>query len=174
MIPGSKLKSFTREAAAIVARDKDVAQFEIYCASGDNRIARLNYTSDIPCRGVEELKSHSADGFDAHAPGRRFDAVLVDIDHSPTKLLHPRHGALYTPTGLKSLADHLHPGGVFALWSNDPPDQEFQGMLADAFATATAHVVPFDNAYGDPDARNTVYVAVKPDLPIREAIAGAI
>ncbi|HXN86277.1 MAG TPA: metallopeptidase TldD-related protein [Candidatus Binataceae bacterium] len=63
MIRASELKSFTREAAAIVARDKAVAAFEIYCASGDNRIARLNYTSDIPCRGVEELKSHRADGF---------------------------------------------------------------------------------------------------------------
>ena len=29
------------------------------------------------------------------APGRRFDAVLVDIDHSPRNLLHPRHAALY-------------------------------------------------------------------------------
>jgi len=71
MIPASELKSFTREAAAIVARDKDVAQFEIYCASGDNRIARLNYTSDIPCRGVEELKSHSADGFQIRIVTRR-------------------------------------------------------------------------------------------------------
>src|SRR5579864_7133805 len=63
MMRATELKSFAREAAAIVARDKDVAQFEVYCASGDNRIARLNYTSDIPCRGVEELKSHTADGF---------------------------------------------------------------------------------------------------------------
>lgn len=49
MIRASDLKSFTREAAAIVARDKEVSAFEIYCASTDNRIARLNYTSDIPC-----------------------------------------------------------------------------------------------------------------------------
>jgi len=56
MIPASELKSFTREAAAIVARDKDVAQFEIYCASGDNRIARLklHVRHSVPrCRGVE-------------------------------------------------------------------------------------------------------------------------
>src|SRR5277367_1047903 len=71
MIKASELKSFAREAAAIVARDKNVAQFEIYCASGDNRIARLNYTSDIPCRGVEELKSHAADGFQIRIVNRR-------------------------------------------------------------------------------------------------------
>src|ERR1700737_791076 len=66
--------------------------------------------------------SPSAGGFDVPTPGRRFDAVLVDIDHSPRNLLHPRHAALYEPEGLARLAEHLHPGGVFALWSNDPPD----------------------------------------------------
>ena len=71
MIAASALKSFAHEAAAIVARDKDVAQFEIYCASADNRIARLNYTSDIACRGVEELKSHGADGFQIRIAMRR-------------------------------------------------------------------------------------------------------
>ena len=60
-----------------------------------------------------------------NAPGRRFDAVLVDIDHSPENLLHPRHAALYPPEGLARLAAHLNPGGVFALWSNDPPDDAF-------------------------------------------------
>ena len=50
-------------------------------------------------------------------------------------LLHPRHAALYEPEGLARLADHLHPGGVFALWSNDPPDRAFERVLAGAFAT---------------------------------------
>jgi len=105
--------------------------------------------------------SDSPDGFDRAAPGRRFDAVLVDIDHSPTNLLHPRHAALYRPEGLKRLAAHLHPGGVFALWSNDPPDQAFERALAGAFATTSAHVVTFDNLRGDHDASNTVYVGIK-------------
>src|SRR5579863_3241520 len=71
MIRASELKSFAREAAATVARDREIAQFEIYCASGDNRIARLNYTSDIPCRGVEELKSHFAEGFQIRIVAKR-------------------------------------------------------------------------------------------------------
>src|SRR3981081_4833542 len=82
-------------------------------------------TNDPRCRFVNGdffAMSNSADGFDSHTPGRRFDAVLVDIDHSPRNLLHPRHAALYEPEGLKRLAAHLHPGGVFPLWSNDPPD----------------------------------------------------
>ena len=116
--------------------------------------------------------SHSADGFDPDGPGRRFDAVLVDIDHSPTNLLHPSHAALYQPEGLARLASHLHPGGVFALWSNDPPDDSFERVLAAAFATSATHVVTFDNSQGDHVASNTVYVGVKADLPIVTAMAG--
>jgi spermidine synthase len=125
-------------------------------------------TDDPRCRFVNGdffAMSHSADGFDPDAPGRRFDAVLVDIDHSPRNLLHPRHAALYAPEGLARLAKHLRPGGVFALWSNDPPDDAFSAILAGAFATSAAHVVTFDSLLGDGDASNTVYVGVKADLP---------
>jgi spermidine synthase len=121
-------------------------------------------TGDPRCRFVNGdffAMSHSADGFDSLAPRRRFDAILVDIDHSPRNLLHPRHAALYEPAGLARLAEHLNPGGVFALWSNDPPEDAFNGALAGAFATSSAHIVTFDNAQGDPGASNTVYVAVK-------------
>jgi spermidine synthase len=117
--------------------------------------------------------SNFADGFDSHTPGRRFDAVLVDIDHSPRNLLHPRHAALYEPEGLKRLAAHLHPGGVFALWSNDPPDDAFGCVLASAFATTAAHVVTFDNLRGDHVASNTVYIGVKDDLIIQKAAVEA-
>ena len=132
-------------------------------------------TGDPRCRFVNGdffAMSHSADGFDSRTPGRRFDAVLVDIDHSPKNLLHPRHDALYQPEGLARLAAHLHPGGVFALWSNDPPDDAFSSVLAGAFATSAAHVVTFDNAFGNHDASNTVYLGLKAELPIPKATAG--
>ena len=133
-------------------------------------------TDDPRCRLVHGdffAMSHSADGFDPDTPGRRFDAVLVDIDHSPRNWLHPRHAALYQPEGLARLAAHLHPGGVFALWSNDPPDDAFERTMAGAFATSAAHVVTFDNWQGDHEASNTVYVGVKAELPIRRAIIAA-
>jgi spermidine synthase len=129
-------------------------------------------TDDRRCRlarGDFFAMSHSAAGFDSDQPGRRFDAVLVDIDHSPRNLLHPRHAALYQPEGLARLASHLQPGGVFALWSNDPPDAAFEHVLASVFATSATHVVTFDNLRGDHDASNTVYVGVKADLPVPKA-----
>ncbi len=67
----AELKSFTREAARILAREKDVASYEIYCATAEHRIARLAYTSDIPSRGLEEFKSLHADGFQLRITMRR-------------------------------------------------------------------------------------------------------
>jgi len=100
-----------------------------------------------------------ATGFDPDAPGRRFHAVLVDIDHTPRQVLHPSHAAFYRPEGLRRLADHLHPGGVFALWSNDPPDDDVNAALAEVFATSQAHVVSFPNPLQGGESANTVYVA---------------
>jgi hypothetical protein len=119
--------------------------------------------ADDRCRLVSgdffALALTKGQGFDHDAPGRRFHAVLLDVDHSPRDLLHARHAAFYQPAGLASLANYLHPGGAFALWSNDPPDEEFLRALASTFATAQAHVVKFHNPLQNREASNTVYVA---------------
>ena len=70
MLPRAELKSFVRSAAKELARDPDFAEFEIYAASSEHRIARLAYTSDIPSRGVEEIKSLGADGFQVRIVSR--------------------------------------------------------------------------------------------------------
>jgi spermidine synthase len=98
-------------------------------------------------------------GFDSSAPGRRFDAILVDIDHSPSHVLRPAHAALYRRDGLRRLTGHLRADGVFGLWSNDPPDEAFRRELDAVFARAEAHVVTFHNPLQDRDAACTVYVA---------------
>jgi spermidine synthase len=101
----------------------------------------------------------STDGFDSSQPGRKFHAVLLDIDHSPRNLLHPNNAAFYQADGLRAFAAHLQPGGVFALWSDDPPDEEFLGLLCTAFADARAHIVTFPNPLLEDESASTVYVA---------------
>ncbi len=119
-------------------------------------------TGDRRCRFVHgdffALAAGTA-GFDPDRPGRRFDAILVDIDHSPDFLLDPANAGFYRPEGLRRLACHLRPGGVFGLWSNDPPDPTFTSRLAEAFATARAAPVTFRHPVQDRDVTQTVYLA---------------
>lgn len=98
-------------------------------------------------------------GFDAHAPDRRFDAVLVDIDHSPRHWLDAGSRAFYEAAGLRNVVRHLRPGGVFALWSNDPPDEIFEEALGSVFASRRSHVISFENPYTGGTSASTVYVA---------------
>ncbi|HFA6985282.1 TPA: hypothetical protein WMP85_002250, partial [Neisseria gonorrhoeae] len=87
----------------------------------------------------------SEHGFDPDEPGRLHDAVLLDIDHTPHHLLHPDHAPFYSLDGLQRLRAHLRPGGVFAMWSDDPPDADFCALLEQVFDEVEAHVVAFDN-----------------------------
>jgi spermidine synthase len=98
-------------------------------------------------------------GFDPAWAGRKFHAVLLDIDHSPRNLLDERNGGFYGIEGLRSLAAQLHPGGVFALWSDDAPDKDFLDRLAEVFTAPEAHVVPFPNPLLGTDSCSTVYLA---------------
>ena len=103
----------------------------------------------------------SKEGFDPDAPARRFDAILVDIDHSPNFLLDPQNAAFYQPAGLKRLATHLHPGGVFGLWSNELPDESFTTRLIAVFSEARAERVTFHNPLQNREFTQTVYLARK-------------
>jgi len=98
-------------------------------------------------------------GLDPDEPGRLFHAVLVDIDHTPDHVLHPSHADFYSPDGLRRVRGSLHPGGVFALWSDDPPHDGFLTVLRQVFDGVEAHVVSFDNFHTGGVSACTVYVA---------------
>jgi spermidine synthase len=99
------------------------------------------------------------DGFDPHDPGHLFDAILLDIDHTPDALLNPAHADLYSQAGMMRLRTFLRPGGVFGLWSNDVPDKGFLAILAGVFDQVEGHVVEFENPIQDKTAANGVYIA---------------
>lgn len=97
-------------------------------------------------------------GFGSTGPDR-VHAILVDIDHTPTHLLHPSHASFYEPDGLARLADRLHPGGVFGLWSDGAPDDAFVAIAGAVFSSCVAHTVTFPNFYTGEDSSSTVYLA---------------
>ncbi|MFB0615736.1 spermidine synthase [Streptomyces sp. AGS-58] len=121
--------------------------------------------ADPRCRAVHGdffAMIQSPAGVDPSVPGRRFDAVVVDIDHSPRHLLHPGHADFYQPAGLRRLGERLRPGGVFALWSDDGPDDAFMAVLAECFTGVRAEVVTFGNPLRGGESANTVYLARTP------------
>ncbi len=113
-------------------------------------------TGDARCRFVQ------ADFFtwavSDQAPGG-WNVVLVDIDHAPGSLLHPAHAEFYRAESLRGLAARLAPGGLFALWSAEPPEEAFLGELDEAFARAWAREVEFFNPLVNEMDRNTLYLA---------------
>lgn len=118
--------------------------------------------ADPRCRFVQgdffEL-SASKQGFDPDHSARRYDAILLDIDHSPEALLDERSSSFYQPQGLRELAVHLKPRGIFGLWSNDAPDPAFTERLASVFADAWAEPITFENPLLGRPFTQTVYLA---------------
>ncbi len=122
-------------------------------------------TGDSRCRLVHAdffaLTRDTGAGYDPEKPGRRFHAILLDIDHTPNFLLHESHGGFYQPDGLRHLAAHLLPGGVFAMWSDGGTDARFLKSLQSVFSSAEARRISFHNPLQDCESSSTVYIARK-------------
>ena len=104
------------------------------------------------------------DGFDPEKSGHPFDAILLDIDHTPVALLNPAHADLYSKEGMMRLRRFIKPGGVFGLWSNDVPEKNFLAILSSVFDQVAGHVVEFENPIQGKTAANGVYVAKVADF----------
>lgn len=118
---------------------------------------------DPRCRFVEGdffALARGDTGFDPQMPGRRFDGIFLDIDHSPDFHLNPSHADFYSADGLARLQHSLTADGIFALWSNDPPDAAFLARMKSVFASASAEQVVFHNPLLEEDCTQTVYLGM--------------
>ncbi len=118
-------------------------------------------SEDARCRYYHEdfFALARGDGFDPDDSGHLFDAILLDIDHTPDALLNPAHADLYSEKGMRHMRAFIKPGGVFGLWSNDVPDRGFLAILSNVFDRADGHVVEFANPIQGNTAQNGVYIA---------------
>jgi spermidine synthase len=116
-------------------------------------------TADSRCRFQlgDFFAMAAGNGFDPDLPGRLFDAILLDIDHSPAHVLDDGSASFYGVEGMRSLAGHLKEGGVYAMWSNDPPEPVYLDVLAQVFADVEAKVITFPNPLQGRDATATIY-----------------
>ena len=120
-------------------------------------------TADSRCQLVHAdffaLAISQTAGFFADSPGKLAHAILLDIDHSPSHWLNPQNQSFYCQQGLQCVADKLHPGGQFSMWSNDPPEQPFIDLLALVFERVDTKIIRFANPYSGGESTNTLYFA---------------
>ncbi len=88
-------------------------------------------------------------GFDRDQPRRQYDALLIDIDHTPERLLHGGSKGFYTPEGLRAVQRFVKPGGIVGLWSDEAPDEAITALLGQAFDAAWTEPVVFANPLQD-------------------------
>ncbi|MEH6449982.1 MAG: spermidine synthase [Oleispira sp.] len=100
-------------------------------------------------------------GFDPSNDGKKFDAILLDIDHSPTEFLNVANASFYTTENLGLMAEQLKSQGVFAMWSQNLPEESFETLLKTVFEHVESHVVSFYNPFQSKVSTNSVYVCVK-------------
>jgi len=122
-------------------------------------------TNDKRCQFVNadffSLSQQTEIGFDLENPNRKFDAVLLDIDHTPTNVLDPTNSRFYTIEGLTELSKHIKPNGVFGLWTDGNPDAEFTDRLKTVFGESEGHLIEFPNSLTGGTSFGTVYTAIK-------------
>ena len=81
-----ELARASEEALALVARQADVREAEVFVSSNSAVLARLNYTSHIPCNGVEEPKSTESYGLGLQVVFVTPDGPRIGFGSEPSDL----------------------------------------------------------------------------------------
>jgi PmbA protein len=124
MLSAAEIRRFVTDAASMLARQRELAAFEVYCSSSEQVVARLNHTGEIASRGVEEVKSLAADGFalrivtrrDAHEMGAAFVAGDLSMEGVRRALRQAIGAAVIDPNfpGLPAATNALRPQRIAA------------------------------------------------------------
>lgn len=82
----------------------------------------------------------------AGEPVKKYDLILIDVDHSPDERLDSNMGFFYTHDGLIQAKNHLNSDGVLAVWSY-AEDSPFADALRRVFDEVRIESVSFDHKY---------------------------
>ena len=91
--------------------------------------------------------------------GKRFDAILLDVDNGPDGIVRDVNDRLYTRTGLAKARDALNSGGILAVWSAAPDPAFTRRLKAAGFEVEVREVRARPNNKGP---RHTIWFARKP------------
>lgn len=94
----------------------------------------------------------------AAVPQRRFDVILIDVDHSPDERLGDENAGFYCAAGLRSAKRHLAPGGLLGVWSY-AESSPFVAALREVFDRVEVEPVTFDNVLVEESETNWLFFA---------------
>ena len=86
LMPLSQLKRAVREGLAYLKTQRDIAEGEVFASANGNLTVRLNYTSRIPCNGVEEPKSLESYGLGIRVAVNTPEGLKTGFGSEPTDL----------------------------------------------------------------------------------------
>jgi spermidine synthase len=88
----------------------------------------------------------------AESPTKKFDVILIDVDHSPDERLDTKCRQFYTREGLKKAKKHLSEDGVLAVWSY-AKDSSFADALRDVFSEVRVEPITFKHKFLNDEER---------------------
>jgi spermidine synthase len=91
-------------------------------------------------------------------PGERWDAILIDVDHSPEEPLGAESASFYREAGLARARRHLAPRGVLGVWSY-AESPRFADALARVFSEVRVERVRFENRVFGEAETNVLFLA---------------
>ncbi len=89
---------------------------------------------------------------------KAFDAILLDLDNSPSSLVLAANDRLYGERGVHACHNALKPGGVLAVWSAGHDQRYMERLDRAGFAAEECTVASRGSSGG---VRHVVFVAVK-------------
>jgi spermidine synthase len=91
-------------------------------------------------------------------PGRRYDLILIDVDHAPEERLGDGDGAFYTEEVLRKAREHLAPDGILGVWSY-AESLRFAQLLGRVFGEVRVERVTFANPAIEEEETNWLFLA---------------
>lgn len=95
---------------------------------------------------------------------RTHDVLLIDVDHSPDERLGESSDSFYAHDNLVLAAQHLKPGGVFAVWSTSE-NPAFEAELRKTFGEVRVEPIEFFNETVDREETNWIFLAKRRSNP---------
>ena len=144
MVGAAELRRAAERAFAHLRQKPGVPEVEVFVSANTSLFVRLNYTSHIPCNGVEEPKSVYAYGIGVRAAFDTAAGVLAGFGSEPGRLdlegaerelaqrvIHFLSGTVYALSGethrISSGTLFFAPGGVEVVFEGARPPENQGG-----------------------------------------------